>query len=162
MSAQQPEGTHRVGIGPRPYASYSILQEKADNKLDQVGLTRRVTEDGKTRWQGENTANVTSPLFDIHRDAVIWLVDGTAPEAPVKKTPAKKSAKKAPATSKHRKQSPEKSGDESSPKAPTTPDSTPEQPDTASEPDLTATLKASLEASKSRASVNGNSAPVKV
>jgi hypothetical protein len=141
--AQMPEGTRRHGIGDRPFQSYSIVKVDGD-KETQIGLTKRVEEDGKTvGWKAEN-GKATSPVQVTHRDAVIWLVDGPAKPEPKKaaKAPAKAAAKPAAKT-------PAKAPAPKSPgKAPTGQDgSGPEAGGSQDAPsDLTAALAASVKA----------------
>jgi hypothetical protein len=98
--SQQPMGTKRHGLGERPYASYQITKPDGANEVE-IGLTYRVVENGKTRWQAESKSKEKSGLFDTHREACEWLIDGPKPAAPkpeVKKTPAKKATPKAPSS----------------------------------------------------------------
>lgn len=92
-ASQMPSGTHRRGQGSRPYSSYVIFRLDKDDKEVQLGLTHRITtEDGKTKWQGDN-GKEKSGLVLVHRDAVEWLL-GSKPKAPAapKKAPEKDSA----------------------------------------------------------------------
>jgi hypothetical protein len=68
-NTQMPGGTHRRGIGNRPYSSYSIHRLDGDGKEVQIGLTHRVEDEGKTKWRGES-AETSSGLFLVHREAV--------------------------------------------------------------------------------------------
>lgn len=82
----QPEGTHRRGVGDRPYSQYVIYSTDQDGKESQLGLTHRVRDAaGKPRWQGEvgggSTEVVRSPLLVAHKEAVEWIV-GSQPQAP--------------------------------------------------------------------------------
>ena len=75
MATQQmPKGTHRRGVGDRPYSSYVIYRLNGEDKEVQLGLTRRVEDSsGKMRWQGDNGKD-KSPLLLVHREAVEWLL----------------------------------------------------------------------------------------
>lgn len=70
---QMPSGTHRRGVGDRPFSSYVIFRLDGENKEVQLGLTHRVDLDGKPRWQGD-TGKDKSPLLLVHREAVEWIL----------------------------------------------------------------------------------------
>lgn len=76
MAVQQmPSGTHRRGVGDRPYSSYVIFRLNGEDKEVQLGLTHR-EKDG---WVGDNGKEKSGAL-KVHREAVEWLL-GSRPTA---------------------------------------------------------------------------------
>ena len=156
---QMPGGTTRHGMGNRPFASYSIMKDG-----NSLGLTHRVDDEGRTKWQAENGSE-KSGLFLVHREAVEWLL-GSRPSAP-EQAPRDLAGQLAEAiAAKDSDPKPEPSPGseaapgESAPKAPEVePEAAPEQPSAPEQPTPSAPKPPPAAAASARRHTTGRSKP---
>lgn len=73
-NSPQPQGTHREGVGPRPFQNYVITLDRSEGDPAEIGNTRRVPQEkGPDKWATSRTP--VDVLFASHKLAVDELLN---------------------------------------------------------------------------------------